>query len=1269
MKSLNKILYKIVTIIVLLIIMVSYGIPGIISPIVSLAANDANDYDFRDELESDRVGIGFTWSASNKTLTITGIKNKNAEIKLPRNSIIDIQGSSENIVKYIYCAGELTIKGNDIATLNIVDCYQYKSDETELIYYSAGIYIANGGEAGIYISGTFLKIDSGNINISLKSRSGILDYYDYGIKADRIMINNGKLNITIPTTIVEEANGIKGLITINGGVVTVDSYGCALNNTGYSTATMNPVLQINGGTVTATSTAEEAIIGSVELNGGTLTATTKNVRSSLTWAFKEVPSVNPNYDWKILYNKEAYQLENATETDITEIYNVYKSKAIKIEQLIPTTAISLTSEKDEITVGEKLSLIAKVEPQNTTDAVVWSSSDGTIATISQKGEITALAPGKVTITATSGEYTASKELNVRGKVTLNPNGVEGIGTQELYTDINGKLTELPNLPNVGNQYFDKWVDSEGNEITLDTIYKENTTIYAQWITREISIGEQKTSLRYGEASSTTYEVTSNFLGAYTINIENLPEGITLESNQINFIETEEGIYKAIIKLNVSNTIQAGVIQNLKVVVNDTIISNNFTLTIEKAVANYESPTAKTIVYTGNEEELITPGSTTDGQMQYSLDGTNFASEIPTATNAGTYTVYYKVIGDKNHQDSTINHITAVINKANSYIETAPKGNYFLSYNGQEQELVQAGKAVGGTIEYSLDGENFKAEIPKAQNVGGYTIYYRVRGDANHNSAMEVQEECATIHKVEATIEVLPTSKDLIYNGEAQELIYPGVTKDGVLEYSLSAVTGTYSTEIPTVTNIGDYNVYYRVVGDSNHYDTEGMVIGTIKPKKAEVELRNKSLQYNGQEQELVSLVRAEGVYSIHYSLDDSLYIDDTIPTAKDAGIYTIYYQVTGAPNYENSGIKTITSVINPAESKFTKLPTAPTQTLVYTGDYKELIIPGKTEDGVIEYSLDGTNFSMRIPSAWEAGTYNVYYRIVGDRNHTNTSIQQLQVTIQKAKIEIDELPKANSLTYANGQEQELVKQGSIWGGDFVYSLDRRNYSKEIPKATEPGNYKIYYKIEEWENWEKIEEEFYIEVTLEEDPSLIKKELPFTDVKKSDWFYGAVEYVYNNNMIRGVNETTFDPNSNLTRGMLVTILHRMEGSPYVAGVSKFSDVQNSNDYYYVAVKWATQNNIVSGYNDGSFGPNDNITREQLAVILNKYCRYKGKYKPQKNILSQFKDTKKISEFAYWEMQWATGTGVITGSNGNLNPQGTATRAEAASMLYKYCLNIK
>ena len=184
-----------------------------------------------------------------------------------------------------------------------------------------------------------------------------------------------------------------------------------------------------------------------------------------------------------------------------------------------------------------------------------------------------------------------------------------------------------------------------------------------------------------------------------------------------------------------------------------------------------------------------------------------------------------------------------------------------------------------------------------------------------------------------------------------------------------------------------------------------------------------------------------------------------------------------------------------------------------------------------------------------------------------------------------------------------------------------------------------------------------------------KEIPFVDVEINDWEYTAVRYMWQNEYISGVTSAFFAPNENVTRAMLVTILHNIEGKPYVAGKSKFSDVQNTNEWYYMAVKWAEKNNIVSGYSTGAFGPNDNITREQLAVILNQYCKYKGKYKAVKADYSKFTDSDKISEFAKWGMNWAVGSGVINGSKGKLNPLGTATRAEVASMIFKYCIRIK
>ena len=184
-----------------------------------------------------------------------------------------------------------------------------------------------------------------------------------------------------------------------------------------------------------------------------------------------------------------------------------------------------------------------------------------------------------------------------------------------------------------------------------------------------------------------------------------------------------------------------------------------------------------------------------------------------------------------------------------------------------------------------------------------------------------------------------------------------------------------------------------------------------------------------------------------------------------------------------------------------------------------------------------------------------------------------------------------------------------------------------------------------------------------------KVIPFKDANLTDWYYNAVKYVYEHKIMSGINSTTFAPDQKLTRGMIVTMLYNMENHPSVTGTSKFADVQNKNVYFYNAVVWASNNNIVSGYANGKFGPDDNITREQLATILYNYCRYKGKYKTVYADYSKFTDSNKISSFAKWGMNWAVGNKIVNGSNGKLNPQGTATRAEAAAMISNYCNTIK
>lgn len=180
-------------------------------------------------------------------------------------------------------------------------------------------------------------------------------------------------------------------------------------------------------------------------------------------------------------------------------------------------------------------------------------------------------------------------------------------------------------------------------------------------------------------------------------------------------------------------------------------------------------------------------------------------------------------------------------------------------------------------------------------------------------------------------------------------------------------------------------------------------------------------------------------------------------------------------------------------------------------------------------------------------------------------------------------------------------------------------------------------------------------------------LPFTDVKTADWYYDAVQYVYVEGMMNGTGAATFSPNSTTSRGMIVTILHRLDGTPSATGAA-FTDVP-AGQWYTDAVAWASANEIVGGYGNGKFGPDDPITREQMATILYRYSRYKGYDTTVSGSLSGFPDAAKTSSYAADAMRWAVGTGLIAGmDDGTLAPQGSATRAQAATIFMRYCENV-
>ena len=176
-------------------------------------------------------------------------------------------------------------------------------------------------------------------------------------------------------------------------------------------------------------------------------------------------------------------------------------------------------------------------------------------------------------------------------------------------------------------------------------------------------------------------------------------------------------------------------------------------------------------------------------------------------------------------------------------------------------------------------------------------------------------------------------------------------------------------------------------------------------------------------------------------------------------------------------------------------------------------------------------------------------------------------------------------------------------------------------------------------------------------------LPFNDVSYGDWYYDAVQFVYSKGIMDGVDYYKFAPNGTITRGMIVTMLWRMAGEPFEMPVTSFTDVEIGR-YYTTAVAWACRNGIADGMGESTFGPNDAITREELVTLLYRYAQYFG-HSCIGTSIEGFADAGSVSSYAYNAMCWAYKAGVVTGTTGSrLNPQGTASRAEAAQMIMSF-----
>ncbi len=509
-------------------------------------------------------------------------------------------------------------------------------------------------------------------------------------------------------------------------------------------------------------------------------------------------------------------------------------------------------------------------------------------------------------------------------------------------------------------------------------------------------------------------------------------------------------------------------------------------TIRKAVVEITTePVPANLTYNGTEQELIATGAgvnTTGVVVEYALSEEGpYSTDFPKGTNAGTYTVWYRIQETNNYTGKVAQSIPVTIDKKSvTPAITLSEGSFV--YDGTPKEPVVTLTEADGTT--TIPANEYTVTYSNNINVGTATVTVTAKEDGNYSFTSAPVIKTFTIAQKKAEVLVAPGAVEpLIYNTKEQRLVSGGTASGGTMVYLVDGESGDYKGTIPAKKDAGTYTVHYKVQGDANHSDSDvGSVTVTIDPKVVnnptiELTLTDQdgkplvNYTYDGTAREPEVVVK-DGSTVIEENEYNVIYRDNT-----DAGKATV--EITDAQNDNYVVTGSTTFVIQKADIKFSKEPTA--AVLTYTGMAQELLEPCEFSGGTIQYALNSSTsgYSDAIPTGTEAGTYTVYYRVEGDKNHNDVLPMLVEnVAIKKATTTISVEPaEITSLTY-NRQPQALVTPGKSNVGFLVYSLDGNNFFPEIPTGTDAGTYTVYYKIDETTNYDGVDvNETPISVTI------------------------------------------------------------------------------------------------------------------------------------------------------------------------------------------------
>lgn len=497
-----------------------------------------------------------------------------------------------------------------------------------------------------------------------------------------------------------------------------------------------------------------------------------------------------------------------------------------------------------------------------------------------------------------------------------------------------------------------------------------------------------------------------------------------------------------------------------------------TFTIAKANPTYTAPVANTLTYTGSSQYLITTGSTSHGTIQYSANGSSWSTTRPSQTNAGTYTAYWKLVGDSNHNDVTSTQISnvGIAQKAVTITAKAQSVTYGTAITQSTSQVTSTGLVSG----HSVTAITLTQSTTNVTTTGTITpsaaTIKQSSTDVTANYSITYNTGTLTITAVPASVTTAPTAKTLSYTGSAQALVNAGTADGGTMYYQMTTTnskptsTSGFSTAIPTGTNAGSaYYVWYYVKGDSNHTDTaiSSTAVNVTMSKVAPTYTAPtaKTLTYSRASQALLNAgSTSDG--TIQYSSNNSTW-STTIPTQTNAGTYTVYWRLNGDSNHnsiESTAISVTiakqTPVLNVSPTIRTGLTyTSSAQNLLQGGSMKHSSTNSTSVTGTFAYQQE-TNAGSYVNPTWSftpTGSYATNYNSTSGYVEGTASIAKVAPTYTAPTTKTD-------LVY-NGTGQVLLNAGSTNHGTIEYSSDNSTWSTTIPSGgPNAGSYTSYWRL-------------------------------------------------------------------------------------------------------------------------------------------------------------------------------------------------------------------